>query len=175
MKYFFCFTDEPSIAVIVGGFKNTHALKTVEVIGEMRCSLPQLPHGINSQPAVIITNDRKILICGGQRDNYNKISECLVLTEEKWVFHSNLNQKRAFPASITMPDGVYILGSATELSGYDIHGTSTEFLPTGSEKWLNGPQIPSPAFSRGCVVKRSDFEMILIGGMNSDTGFCEGI
>ena len=107
----------------------------------------------------------QILICGGKsKHKYGSEKICFVLTRGKWVFHSKLNQKRTFPASITMPDGIYIIGK-----------TSTEFLPTGSKKWLNGPQIPSPGMKYGCVVKRSDFEMILIGGMNSDTGFCEGI
>ena len=157
-----------SVIVVVGGYGRAK-LNTVEVIGDKECSIPELPYLISEHPSVIITNDMEILICGGHSIiRYDK--KCLELKEGQWVFHSNMSQARIGHASITMSNGTYILGSyrsqyTTEIlpSGSKF---TTEFLPTGSKVWQEGPQIPHPGMALGCVVKKSDYEMILIGGIN---------
>ena len=137
-----------------GGIRGIVSLTSVEVIGDKKCSMPQLPFRINWTPQVILTNNNELLICGGSS------KRCLVLNGGQWVQHSFLNQARQAAASVTMPSGVYILG------GY-LSSTSSEFLPNESTNWQNGPIIPDPGFEFGCAIKKSNFEIILIGGFKS--------
>ena len=53
---------------------------------------------------------------------------------------------------------MYILGGDNSFSQ-----TTSEFLPTGSTTWQVGPNIPE-GFTKGCAVKVSESELILIGG-----------
>ena len=49
-------------------------LKTAEIIPN-KCKIPSLPKVTSIQPSLILTNDDKILICGGK----NNEKECLQL------------------------------------------------------------------------------------------------
>ena len=143
--------------MIVGGYNtdDDSKLTSVEVIGDKKCPIDNLPYGISLQPQVILTNDSKILICGGSNENQQN---CLVLLQNRtWVFHSQLIKIRYDAGAVAMNDRVYMLGGSKS-------PTTSEFLPTGKTKWQNGPNIPAPGFDYGCVVKKSDFEIILIGG-----------
>ena len=61
------FLDSSSIIVVggYGGTGNGNLLTSVEVIGDNKCSIPQLPFGISRQPSIILTKDDQILACGG--------------------------------------------------------------------------------------------------------------
>ena len=148
--------SESNSILVVGGYDGNDLLTSVEVIGNKKCSLPQLPFGIASQPSIILTNDNEILACGGSGKNKK---QCLVLKEQKWEKHSDLNQIRLHASALTMPNGVYLFGG---------HGsqTTSEFLPNGSNTWQPGPDIPDGHY-RGCSVKISDFEILLIGGYDT--------
>ena len=129
----------------------------MEVIGEKKCALPRLPRTIKANQ-IILTNNHEILTCGGITGQYYSdfYQKCLVLKHCAWVLHSTLNKEREYSASVTMPDGVYLFGGFQS-------PTTSEFLPTGSSTWQNGPSIPYPGLINGCAVKKSDFEIILIG------------
>ena len=128
----------------------------MEVIGDKTCSLPQLPYGI-TQPQVILTSDNEILVCGGSGQNMQK---CLTLKNGAWVTHSTLIHGRGNATAVTTSDGIYLLGGSSS-------PTTSEFLPTGSTDWQYGPRIPEPGFEEGCTVRKSDFEIVLIGGRKS--------
>ena len=74
-------SEEHSVLVVGGGdatvsvkYGERH-LKTAELIPPNKCKIPSLPKGINIQPSLILTNDDKILLCGGK----NNEKECLQL------------------------------------------------------------------------------------------------
>ena len=134
---------------------SSEATTSVDLIGDVTCVLPQLPINIPYQPSIILTNDNQILACGGYPNNMH---ECLVLKDQNWIKHSDLIEKRYDSSAVTMAKGVYILGGDNSFSQ-----TTSEFLPTGSTNWHVGPNIPE-GFTKGCAVKVSDFELILIGG-----------
>ena len=151
--------EHKSILVVGGDQGSGDNYKYVEMIGDKKCALPQLPYATEASQ-VILTNNNDILTCGGYGDNIRK---CLVLNtkEVKWVAHSDMNKERKYFASVTMPSAVYIMGGSYSK-------TTSEFLPSGSTNWQNGPSIPAPGlYYGGCAVKKNDFEIILIGG--SDT------
>ena len=127
---------------------------SAEAIGTQNCSIPQLLFGgLGGKPSVILTNQNEILICGGYDRN---IKQCMVLREQKWFTHSNLKQERNEASAVTMPNGVYIFGGKR-------NPKTSEFLPNESNSWQTGPIIPN-GHERGCAIKVSDFEVILIGG-----------
>ena len=89
-------SEEHSVLVVGGGdatvsvkYGERH-LKTAELIPPNKCKIPSLPKGINIQPSLILTNDDKILLCGGK----NNEQECLELKENNWVHHSDLIESR---------------------------------------------------------------------------------
>ena len=62
-----CLEEKTSI-ILVGGNSNGSRLNSVEVIGDKKCSLPQLPYGIEWKPQVVLTNNNELLICCGHVD-----------------------------------------------------------------------------------------------------------
>ena len=99
---------------------------------------------------------QEILLCGGE-NNGNK---CLTLKDSKWKPHSSLHEERIFASAVAMPDGVFIFGG-------NYYGESTwEWLPNGTQVWKKGGQIPGDYFYRGCAVKTSVNEIVLIGGQS---------
>ena len=144
---------------MVGGY-GSDGFNSVEVIGDKKCAVPQLP-STNNGNQVILTNNNEILTCGGYGNNLQK---CFVLNTKKakWEAHSDLINERFRFDSVTMPTGVYLFG------GYSSRTTS-EFLPSGSTNWQMGPSVgPMGPILYGCAVRKSDFEIIFIGGEYSD-------
>ena len=135
-------------------------MTSVEVIGDKKCSLPQLPFALSKQPSVLQTKDNEILVCGGDGDN---IKQCSVLKEQKWIKHSELYKARFYGSGVTMPlpTGVYLFGGWAD-------PTTSVFLPNGSTTWQTGPNIPDGGLKQGCSVKISDFEIMLIGGFTTE-------
>ena len=83
---------------------------------------------------------------------------CQVFQDCRWIPHSELAfVRRCGAIAITMKNGIYVLGG-------EKNPTKSEFLPNGSNKWEQGPNIPDPGFSygHGCMVSCEDF--ILTGG-----------
>ena len=62
------------------------------------CTLPLLPIRISIAPSLILTQDQKILLCGG----YRNFQKCLGLNKDAWQEHSSLNEKRRYAVSFTM-------------------------------------------------------------------------
>ena len=143
-----------STSIFVVGGENKGMLRSAEAIGVQNCSIPWLHFAeVGGRPSVILTNQNEILTCGGLGNN---IKHCMVLKQQKWFLHSNLQEKRNAASSVTMPDGVYIFGGTR-------NPKTSEFLPNESNSWQIGPEIPN-GHERGCAIKISDFEVILIGG-----------
>ena len=156
------------LSIMIAGGSNGSYLKTSEVVlpGESTSDLgvPDLPYGISGQPSLILTPDKKILLCGGN-DNEKK---CLEMKNNVWEFHSFLKEKRRHASAVSMENGVFLFG------GYE-NPSSWEWLPKGSTQWqLGTTKIPSndaisiPGFMYGCAVKVSEYEIALIGGATSN-------
>ena len=129
--------------------------------GSETCYIPDLPTSIYGQNLVITSGDFQVLHCGGF-NNTNYLRSCLALdvVAKKWVSHSHLTKYRYAATSVTMPNGVYILG------GEDSPST-TDFLPKSSQEWIQGPIIPDDGLHQGCSVRISDTEFVLIGGYHT--------
>ena len=99
--------DSTSI-MIVGGYDGngffSEATNSVDLIGDVTCSLPQLPINIPYQPSIILTNDDEILACRGYPNN---MQECLVLKDQNWIKHSDLIEKRYDSSAVTMAKGAH--------------------------------------------------------------------
>ena len=131
----------------------------VEWIGFNPSRIGPLPSE-NSAHSLVLTNDFKIMSCGGSisADEEDNRQKCFLLEKEKWVYHSTLSKARCSAIAITMPDGIYVFG------GCGIHSTTSEFLPNGSKIWEKGPEIPDPGLWDACGIKVSDEELLIIGG-----------
>ena len=156
------YTGEYS-ALIAGGYRSisNRRLKDSEVVPQEGSictpSVPKLPTYISYQPSLMLTQDHKIIICGG---SFNE-KRCLEMVSNTWVQHSSLNQKRRCASAISMESGSFFFG------GIDSKAT-WEWLPSGSSKWIPGnSSIPVPGIKRGCAVKISQNEIALIGGRES--------
>ena len=81
-----------------------------------------------------MTPDGTILSCGGRDNN---VKDCLTYDTNilEWTIHSSLNKQRMAASSVTLPNGVYILGGINE-------ALSSEILPKGSTDWIDGPTLP---------------------------------
>ena len=148
--------DDKTTIVVVGGKRNK---KSIETIGDNKCdTAPDLPSVVYDYPAVFNHSD-KLLVCGGRGNS----KSCLWLDGRVWRHHSNLTHMRGLASSISMSTGTYIFG------GYYEGGRNTiDFLPVGSSNWKT---LPGPTktphlgfFHTGCVVKKSEMEVLLIGG-----------
>ena len=144
-----------------GGDPDENHLRTSAMVPpKSNCTLPLLPIRISIAPSLILTQDQKILLCGG----YRNFQKCLGLNKDAWQEHSSLNEKRRYAAAVTMPGGVYMMG------GLD-SPTTWEWLPTGSDEWKRGNGIipggygKYRGFYQGCGVKINDEEIALIGGV----------
>ena len=120
------------------------------------CTIPNLPTAISGSPSMVLTNDKKILLCGGR----NNLLQCLNLHQENWYHHSNLNEERSFATAIQMSKGTYLFGGINSPNTW-------EWLPNGSNKWKQGAGRISEGFNRGCGVGISNKEVLLIGGQGT--------
>ena len=88
---------EEHSALVVGGYDGSKSVKTAELIPNW-CNIPNLPKIISSQPSLILTTDKNILLCGGS-DNQQ---ECLILKGKNWVHHSELIERRRYATATIM-------------------------------------------------------------------------
>ena len=150
-KTYWTLLSEELSALVVGGWNGSHDLTTAEIVPN-RCDIPSLPKGISYNPNLVLTNDKKVLFCGGM-DN----KQCFELQEKEWVHHSNLTENRYFAAAVTMPKGTYLFGGEGSPDTW-------EWLPNGSSTWKPGGSIPGEMFDAGCIVEISSSEVLLLGG-----------
>ena len=140
--------------LIVGGIKSSNIndlVDTVEIIVGKNCTLPKLPMKIG-QHSLILTEDNKILVCGGWGTNGK---ECLELKQGQWIHHSKLLNHRSYASAIVLSGKTYLFGATSR--------SSSEWLAFGSRTWQNGPDLEKK-FRSGCAVKLSNTEVLLIGG-----------
>ena len=131
------------------------------------CQLPDLPQQRTGHVS-FVTTDQLVLVCGGEDfdsdSNLSKyLSSCVQynLAQERWDHHSDLSKTRNGAAVATLTDGSYILGGFDY--GSDVYLDSSEFLPTGSSQWTQGPRPPQTG-KDACAVAVSHTSLLLIGG-----------
>ena len=135
-----------------GGSIGNWGTDEVNLLEERKgCKIPNLPKYIN-KPS-IFQHRKYVLICGGE---YNE-KGCMKLDGDKWSSSIPLIYERSQPTVIAMKDEVFILGGRS-------NPTTSEILKHDSDSWIEGPIIPSPGIDRGCGVRISDQEFLLIGG-----------
>ena len=79
-----------------GGDPDENHLRTSAMVPpKSNCTLPLLPIRISIAPSLILTQDQKILLCGG----YRNFQKCLGLNKDAWQEHSSLNEKRRYAVS----------------------------------------------------------------------------
>jgi len=143
------------------------AISSVEVLGHTcNMDLPKDRFGYVS----VTTGDRKTLVCGGRSSRVD-VASCLEFNyhSNKWSDHSSLTKARYYASAISMPNGVYVLGGRDQTHNNDIAKISSEFLPTGSTKWVKGPTIPGKGVYHSCIAKLSDTEFVILGGGHDKT------
>ena len=143
--------EETSLLIVGGWIGPNDEIDTIEIIGKKNCTVPKLPMKI-AQHSLILTEDNKILVCGGYETNKNT---CLELQRNQWIQHSKLLDARACSFAVILSGKTYLLGSSLY--------TSSEWLETGTKTWRSGPNI-GKLFRWGCTVKLSNTEVLLIGG-----------
>ena len=153
--------NDPNVLVVGGGIKFEelgieNKLVSVETIGDYDCSwpIPNLP-SIDYQHSMAITPEGSVLSCGG-----DTAQECIAYEKnlKTWSPHSTLKIKRTGASTVTLPEGVYILG------GFDASASFTsEILPKGSKDWIEGPAIPVKTM-QSCAVGVSNTQFVIIGG-----------
>ena len=84
--------------IIVGGKVPNGVTDAVEIIGNQKCKIPKLPTGIG-QHSLILTEDNKILVCGGVEANEKA---CLELRDRQWIQHSKLSSIRNLASAVVL-------------------------------------------------------------------------
>merc|ERR550519_1104218 len=145
---------------VTGGWDGQQLLTSSELIGGTQCPVPDLPLPREGH-ITSLTGDGLLLTCSGYGD-----LTCLSLDPESqsWQEHSVLDTERYFAASVSLPEGLYILGSGEE---GEVSESTSSFLPTGATDWEAGPPLPGPGAGSGCAVAISDYQFLLIGGLPS--------
>jgi len=146
----------------IGGVKtsSTDRLRSAEVLNTS-CDFP-LPEADGRNGHISVTTaDDKTLVCGGRTPS-DYTASCLQFNfkTRTWEHHSNMRNKyRTFGSAIALKQGVYIIGG---WGGFERN--SSEFLPTGSSVWTQGPDVPGGGVRMSCAVKLSDTEFVILGG-----------
>ena len=144
--------------------------------GPQDCRIPLLDKAVRHHNLVLTSSGDTLLNCGGviqhSSSYHENTNDCYRLNtvRQLWEKHSTLTRYRINSTSLTMPDGVYVLGGE-----FDEHTRrSTDFLPKGQSSWQVGPMIHDfmdytvQGFVDGCAVKISPTEFLLIGGRGSE-------
>ena len=139
--------------MVAGGWNGVLSLSSVEVFGDITCSIPKLPYAIRRSPQMFLHKNKEIVICGG----YPKRTSCLKLVDGEWVTFAELNKDRTNAVVVSMANRTFIFG------GYN-NEKSSEVLENGNESWKEGPTIPGEGIRNGCGVAISKDELLLIGG-----------
>ena len=149
--------------IVVGGYDkhdndDTSRVEILQDNKDANCHVPHFPMKTGTGP-VMFQHKKIIYLCGGYPTN----RECWKLVDKKWVLSSNkLKRDRREATSVTMNNGIYILGSNTYNSN---NSNSSEFLSKDSDHWVNGPPLGFASF-RNCAVKITEDTLVLIGRRN---------
>ena len=156
MTTFFSFTEKISCIIIAGGNNTSVEVLTGDLGTKQLPNLPEENHGAS----MVVLNNGIILLCGG--DNNNNEQKCLQSDHGTWKIHSTLNKGRVQHATVTTQ-------AATFLFGGDLSRTTYEYLPKDSTTWLMGKtRIPGGFSEGGAIAVKSDQEIWLIGGANTE-------
>ena len=127
----------------------------VEILGPAKLELPPLPEVAYKReffPTLIFTNIHQLMFFTWKK--------CWVLKKCKnkvnWAYHSELKHTRKAGLVLKMSKGIYVFG------GQNLLGTHTsEFLPNGTKKWIDGPKLPNEVF--GKLSKKGGFGTKVFG------------
>ena len=113
--------------------------------------LAELRVGIYGGPTLFL-HDHNVLLCGG----FSNENKCLMLDNDSWKLHSNLNQWRISASAVTTANGTFLFGG-------DGYGRKTyEFLPKYSKFWNQGRMNIPNDFRIGCALEVPDKREILL-------------
>ena len=144
--------------------------------GPQSCNFPLFKEPIRHHNLVLTSSGDTLLNCGGviqkSSSNQENTQDCYSLNtvRQRWDFHSKLTRYRINTTSLTMPDGVYVLGGASS----EHSRRTSDFLPKGQSSWQVGPTIRDfkdptvEGFVDGCGVQISPTQFLLIGGRGSE-------
>ena len=146
-------------SIIVAGGWNGNSLSSVELLGDVNCSLPILPYAIRAGPQMFLhvnkEGNKEVVMCGG----WPKKKSCLKLVNGAWNSFAELKRERSFGHVVaSIEERTFIFGD-----GY-INEKSSEVLEHGSDSWKEGPTVPGKGIDDGCGVAISKDELLLIGG-----------
>ena len=158
------FAEKTSV-VIAGGNDNVEysGVKDVEILNhDESCNIPNLPLEIFASS--MFQHQKEILLCGGVQKSNDHAIECFKLQNDAWTpLNSSLNYVHNYASVISMTKGTYLLG------GWLYNSLSSEILAHDKDTWQVGPHIPEPGLEKGCGVRISDNEFMIIGGEGSKT------
>jgi len=102
----------------------------------------------------LITKSTEIHFCGGSPNG----KECHKFIDGAWTRQSQeLATSRDDRMQVDMPGGSYIFDTVSS-------GTTYEFLASDSNNWVAGPTVPGRWMKKGCVVRISNEDFLIIGG-----------
>ena len=160
---------DADVIIITGGLILDGQRMTSSVEARYYCDyMPSLPNP-RATHITTTTADGLILTCGGETTGHQADYSCLVLDTYKpaswpildWIHHSSLDKPRRLSSVVSLPKGLLLLG------GDGSGGSSTSsFLPTGTNSWEAGPELPRGGAEESCAVMISDHQFLIIGGSN---------
>ena len=131
-------------------------LANLEILGPAKLQLPPLPRDAYWRehfPTLIFTNDQQLMFLTWQT--------CWVLKNQnnklQWVEHSRTNITRKHGLVVKMSTGIYVFGGEN-LLGLD----TSEFLPNGATKWVDGPKLPEELIGATCALAISSNELLMV-------------
>lgn len=142
--------------IIAGGSKESDSfwsnhkipvkLDTVEVLGDVNCSLPKLPYPISDYPQMFLNDENQVTICG----ELPKPTTCLSLVNGTWQEYATANHvEKKFSVQVSLGSKHFMFGA----------GITSEILE--HRIWKEGPE--NPASYPLCGVSASKDELLLIG------------
>ena len=142
-------------------------LTSIEVISNFtrtNLALPKLPKEITkcklSTKCSMFIHDGALMVSAGDCCSHRKAPwKCFQFKNGTWIKHSTLNRNRSCAATVTTDKGTFIFGG-------NLRRRSYEYLPIGSEEWINGDGPLPYDFVFGCAIEvKSKQEIWLIGGI----------
>jgi len=149
--------------LLIGGETQSGRSSSVSVLQNSNCVIPDYPYKLASLDAV--SNNEISLVCGGfykrgRKSKGRARDECYNLVNNNWELHSRMSRRRHGHSMVSVPgSGVWVFGGY----GDDIKNSS-EFLPTGSDTWVEGPSIPGGGVKSSCAVALNTSHILIAGG-----------
>ena len=132
----------------------------MEILGPAKLELPPLPEEAYKReffPTLIFTNIHQLMFFTWKK--------CWVLKKCKskvqWLYHSQFKHTRKAGLVIKMSKGIYVFGGQNLLESH-----TSEFLPNGTKKWIDGPKLPKEVFASTCALAISPNELLMAGKRN---------